>query len=111
MQMKTIMIGQKALQTAILTMTLALAPLAQATLYVYRGPSGEKVVTNIPQTGNGYKLLGQEETVDKISPWVGRKGPTAADAPLLTAIGSKGPYKRKWVNSSEYDAYIRNTAV
>ena len=67
------------------------------------------MVTNIPQTGNGYKLLGKEETVDKISPWVGRKGPTAADAPLFTAIGK--PYKRKWVDSSEYDAYIRNTAA
>jgi soluble lytic murein transglycosylase-like protein len=67
------------------------------------------MVTNIPQTGNGYKLLGKEETVDKISPWVGRKGPAAAAAPLFTAIGK--PYKRKWVDSSEYDAYIRNTAA
>jgi hypothetical protein len=109
MQMKTRMKGQRALQIASLTVALAIPPLAQATLYVYRGPSGEKMVTNIPQTGNGYKLLGKEETVDKISPWVGRKGPTAADAPLFTATGK--PYKRKWVDSSEYDAYIRNTAA
>ena len=107
--MKTRMKGQRALQIAFLTVTLAIAPLAQATLYVYRGPSGEKMVTNIPQTGNGYKLLGKEETVDKISGLVGRKGPTAADAPLFTAVGK--PYKRKWVDTSEYDAYIRNTAA
>lgn len=111
MQMKTIMTGHRALQTVLLIVTLAIAPLAQATLYVYRGPSGEKMVTNIPQTGNGYKLLGKEETVDKISYLVGRKGPTAADAPLFMGVGSKGPYKRKWVNSSEYDAYIRSLAA
>ena len=109
MQMKTRMNGQRALQSIVVILTLAIAPLAEATLYVYRGPSGEKMVTNIPQTGNGYKLLGKEETVDKISGLVGRKGPTAADAPLFTAVGT--PYKRKWVNSSEYDAYIRSTAA
>ncbi len=101
---------QRALQAALLIVSVAIAPLADATLYVYRGPSGEKMVTNIPQTGNGYKLLGKEETVDKISVYVGRKGPTAADAPVFSGVGTKTPYKRKWVNSSEYDAFIRNTA-
>jgi hypothetical protein len=110
MQMKTIMKGHRALQAALLIVALVVAPMAEAMLYVYRGPSGEKMVTNVPQTGNGYKLMGKEETVDKISYLVGRKGPTAADAPLFMGVGGKS-YKRKWVNSSEYDAYIRSTAA
>lgn len=82
-----------------------MAPLADAGLYIYRGPNGEKMATNLPQYGNGYKLVAQGEDFDKVSRYMGRKGPTAADAPLF-AIGK--PYKRKWVNSSEFDDYIRS---
>lgn len=111
MQMKTKNSRRKALQASALLMTLVVAPLAHATLFVYRGPSGEKLVSNMPMNGSEYKLIKQQETMDNIGHFVaGRKGPTAADAPRLFAIGSSKPYKRKWVNSSEYDAYIRDTA-
>lgn len=103
--------GRLAFQTAVLVSVLLAAPLAQAALYVYRGPSGEKMITNVPMTENGYKLLHDNATVNNAGHLAaGRKGPTAADAPRLVAIGSGKPYKRKWVNSSEYDNYIRETA-
>lgn len=99
----------KALSRLLLLVTaLAVAPWADATLYVYRGPHGEKMVTNIPRYEYGYKLLGQDESVEGVGKFMGRKGPTAADAPLY-AIGK--PYKRKWINSSDFDAYIRTTAL
>jgi len=107
MQNKHTIKGHRALQIFVLIGSLMLAPFAQAMLYVYRGPNGEKMVTNIPQHGPGYKLIGKEETVEKVSVFMGRKGPTAADAPLFTGVGTPGPYKRKWVNSSEYDQQIR----
>lgn len=112
MQMKTEMKRHRTLQAAFLTVSLATAPLAQAALYVYRGPSGEKMVSNMPIERNGYKLLREQDTFENLGHFVaGRKGPTAADSPRFTAIGSKSNYKRKWVNSSEYDAHIRNTAA
>jgi soluble lytic murein transglycosylase-like protein len=101
----------RACQAAVVTCALLAAPLAEASIYIYRGPSGERLVTNIPMTGNGYKLLHEQSTMQNVGHLAaGRKGPTAADAPLFS-IASGKPYKRKWVNSSEYDAYIREAAL
>lgn len=109
--MKNRINGLRALQTFSLVSLLVLAPLADAAVYVYRGPSGEKLITNIPQTGNGYKLVHEQDSMNNVGHLAaGRKGPTAADAPRMVAIGSSKSYKRKWVNSSEYDAYIREAA-
>lgn len=98
-------------QAVAITFALVVAPIAEATIYVYRGPSGEKLVTNIPMSGNGYKLLHQKDSIDNVGHLAaGRKGPTAADSPRFSVVGNK-PYKRKWVNSSEYDSYIREIAM
>lgn len=91
-----------------LTLALLVTPWAEATLYVYRGPHGEKMVTNIPRNEYGYKLIGQDENVEGVGKFMGRKGLTAADAPVWAASKS---YKRKWVDSSEFDSYIRTTAL
>lgn len=92
----------------LLLVALLATPWADATLYVYRGPHGEKMVTNIPRYEYGYKLLGQDETVEGVGKFMGRKGWTAADLP--TWASSKN-YHRKWVNSSEFDSYIRTAAL
>lgn len=111
MQMKNRINGLRALQTLSLVSALVFTPWVDATIYVYRGPNGEKMITNMPQTGNGYKLLHEKESLDNVGHLAaGRKGPTAADAPRMVAIGSGKSYKRKWINSSEYDAYIREAA-
>ena len=95
---------------AVLLAALLLPGLSQAALYVYKGPSGETLVSNMPVDRPGYTLRGQRETSDGVGHLAaGRKGPTAADVPRFSGVGSKS-YKRKWVNSSEYDSYIRSTA-
>lgn len=111
MKMKHSTTSFRFLQTTALLVAMLAAPLAQATLYIYRGPSGEKMVSNMPIQRNGYRLLTQQETMENLGHLAaGRKGPTAADSPRLMAIGSSKSYKRKWVNSSEYDSYIRDAA-
>ncbi|HNN87299.1 MAG: lytic transglycosylase domain-containing protein [Pseudomonadales bacterium] len=92
----------------LLVAALLAAPWADATLFVYRGPHGEKMVTNVPRYDYGYKLLGQDETVEGVGKFMGRKGWTAADLP---AWASSKNYHRKWVNSSEFDGYIRTAAL
>ncbi|MEZ5539879.1 MAG: lytic transglycosylase domain-containing protein [Pseudomonadales bacterium] len=88
--------------------TLLAAPLADANYYVYRGPNGEKLVTNVPRYDYAYKLIGQDKNVEGVSKFMGRKGRTAADWPMWASSSS---YKRKWVNSSLYDDYIRTSAA
>jgi soluble lytic murein transglycosylase-like protein len=108
MQTKNRMMGRQALQKAVLVAALVAVPFAQAeTFYQYVGPSGEKMFTNIPR--DGLKLRKQSENMEGILD--GRKGRTAADLPMWVGYGSGKPSKRKWVNSSEYDAYIRTTAM
>jgi len=92
-----------------LTTALLCTSWADAAFYVYRGPHGEKMVTNIPRNEYGYKLLGQDENVEGVSKFMGRKGWTAADLPTWAKAGK--PYKRKWVNSSEFDSHIRIAAL
>ncbi len=105
----TIFLHKFTLSRVLLLVTaLLVPPLADATLYVYRGPHGEKMVTNIPRYDYGYKLLGQDETVEGVGKFMGRKGWTAADLPKWASIKT---YKRKWVDSSEFDSYIRTAAL
>lgn len=99
----------KARTLLLLMAALLMAPLADAAYYVYRGPHGEKMVTNIPRNEYGYKLLGQDENVEGVSKFMGRKGWTAADLPTWAKAGR--PYHRKWVNSSEFDSHIRIAAI
>ena len=46
----------------------------QCGIYVYRGPSGEKLVTNSPQTGSGYRLLATGDSAASLAPFVTEGG-------------------------------------
>lgn len=97
---------------AVLLMAWGLAGAADATMYVYRGPSGEKMVTNVPVNRNGYDLLFQRESMDNLGNLAaGRKGPAEyASIPHIIAIGHSGTPRSKFVDRNTYDGYIRDTA-
>ncbi len=100
------------MRLTLLLLTLGVAGVANATLYVYQGPSGETMVSNMAIDRPGYVLRHKRDSVDNVGYLAaGRKGPPSSRVPYLTAIGKKsssGP--AKWNDSSEYDAYIRSTA-
>jgi hypothetical protein len=97
---------------AVLVMAFGLAGAANATMYVYRGPSGEKMVTNVPLNRNGYDLLFQRDSVDNLGNLAaGRKGPADySSLPHIIAIGHSGTPRGKFVDRNTYDEYIRDTA-
>ncbi len=92
---------------------LAMASTAHATLYVYKGPRGETMVSNMPIDRNGYELQHKKDSVDNLGNLAaGRKGPTRYDdVPRIVAIGAhRGVARNQFVDRNTYDGYIRTTA-
>ena len=96
----------------IVAMAFSVPALAHATLYVYQGPSGETMVSNMPINRNGYELRVKKDSMDNLGNLAaGRKGPAYySDIPHIIAIGHSGVSRNKFVDRSTYDAYIRDTA-
>ncbi len=87
---------------------------ASAELFVYEGPRGETLVSNMEIDRPGYHLRHKNSSVENVGhKAAGRAGPRYGSATIISAFGSKGSAgnsKRKWANSTEYDGYIKAAA-
>lgn len=89
---------------------------AYAELYVYQGPRGDVLFSNMLMNKPGYKLKFQRESVDNVGHLgAGRRGPTRGSATIITSFGngygrafSSG--RQKLVNTTVYDRHIRAMA-
>ena len=98
-------------------MGLLLAGAAQANLYVYQGPRGDVLVSNIKMDKPGYRLKFERPTVDNVGHLAaGRSGPRQGSAYIISSFGNSYGRKaygvgRKWVNTTIYDEEIRSAAI
>ncbi len=84
-----------------------------ANLYVYEGPRGETLVSNMEMDKPGYRLKRKTSSVENVGHFAaGRSGPRYGSATVFGSFGSRGAYagNQKRVNSTEYDNYIRAAA-
>jgi hypothetical protein len=89
----------------------------QATLYIYQGPRGEVMVSNVKINEPKYRLKHERKSVENVGHLAaGRKGPQGGNATIFGSFGNKygrSSYSsgRKLVNTTVYDGYIRSAAL
>ena len=102
--------------SAVVLGSLLWMSVAQASLFVYEGPRGETLVSNLEIDRPGYRLRHESKGVDNVGHLAaGRKGPRFGSAMIIGSYGNYGKKyygssvgrSNKFVNTTEYDNYIR----
>lgn len=86
---------------------------AQAELYVYQGPRGDVLFSNVLMNKPGYRLKHKRDSVDNLGHLAaGRSGPTHGSMTIISSfgngVGRAFPGKgQRLVNTTVYDGHIR----
>ncbi len=98
---------------AVAAVALATTCMAQANLFIYKGPRGETLFSNIQEHRRGYRLIKESKTEDMAGHFAtGRKQNAASNITMLTTTGSRSGWMTggRLVNTTLYDDYIRKAA-